>query len=380
MGRRFFWVMVLMGVSFFTLLLKPSLACNPGLEPSYCYNLLTYPSTVSVGQIFTITGTIEDIIPIVSVNIYVTVGGGPVATGCWFPLLNASGPGNLSVFDNVQAAFTPTSTYYFPPGSTFSATFVVPSCAAGESGSFVGFAAAEIGGSPGGAAFYGLTITSEEEKLNISAAPTALRPSYFNTNNTTSTISVTVTDAQGNPLTKPQLLKFKIFVPSIPSPPTQEGIALVGGHVHLYDSTVGNRPLGLFETTQGETPLSHFSCGTVFPQPLNFKGYEYKSLQGDSSDSCEFEGETNSQGDLTLTYFSPPVGGQVNLKVTPVNQTLASGSQNQAQILMRVPGLELLPDDSLLYTKTGGTYDHPGPCPPQSIRMFPLNAIPKPIM
>ncbi len=197
-------------------------------------------------------------------------------------------------------------------------------------------------------------------KVNVSASPTALRPSYFNTNNTTSTISVTVTDAQGNPLTKPQLLKFKIFVPSIPSTPVQSDLILVGGHAHL-----GNRPLGLFETTQGETPLSHFSCGTVFPQPLNFKGYEYKSLQGDSSDSCEFEGETNSQGDLTLTYFSPPVGGQVNLKVTPVNQTLAPGSQNQAQILMRVPGLELLPDDSILYTKTGGTYDHPGPCPPE---------------
>ncbi len=37
MGRRLFWVIVFMGISFFTLLLKPSLACSPGLEPSLLY-------------------------------------------------------------------------------------------------------------------------------------------------------------------------------------------------------------------------------------------------------------------------------------------------------------------------------------------------------
>lgn len=61
-----------------------------------------------------------------------------------------------------------------------------------------------------------------------------------------------------------------------------------------------------------------------------------------------------------MEYTASRFGGVITMKGSPVGSSPAN-QDNSAKITVSVPGLVLLPAHPSLYTKTGGTTEHPGP-------------------
>jgi hypothetical protein len=196
-------------------------------------------------------------------------------------------------------------------------------------------------------------------KVDVSASPRAIYPSGVNLTPITSLITITAANADGTPVNSSQSLKFTVSVPL--NLHTQDSLITLGGHAHL-----GNRPLGfLYDETNS------YQIATA---PLTNDG----EMKGDSQGIYTFEDKTDSDENLKLKFTASQFGGVILIKADPIGQPLASGSQNQEGIDVRVPGLLLFSqivqsfNDTLqesgqpplplnLFKEIGGTKVHPGP-------------------